>query len=90
MRRLQNGMHLYMSGSLGYTAYTSENIDFLEVTLHPKSDVYTRTEIGLRNKRLMLSLVLEHLGWKDSDDENGIYQPRSTMFTAGMLFGYNF
>ncbi|MBN2296484.1 MAG: hypothetical protein JXM70_28910 [Pirellulales bacterium] len=90
MVRLRNGMHLYMSGSLGFTAYTSENIDFFEVTLEPESDVYTRAEIGLRNRRLSVSFMLEHLGWKDSDADKMVYQPRSTMLTAGVLFGYNF
>ena len=90
MRQFSNGVQLYSSGSIGYTAYTVENIELFDETLHPEGDFYTRAEIGLRYQRLFLSLMVERFRWNKSDDKRGFYQPRSTMISAGMFLGYHF
>ncbi len=90
MRSLGNDWHLYVSGSLGLTAYTSEYVHLFEMTLNPKSGLYGQAEVSLRKNRLFLSLMVEHFSWERTDLDEVIFQPKSTMLTVGMLAGFNF
>lgn len=89
-RQLGYGWQIYMSASLGLTAYTYELTDHDNTVLEPKSDLYGQAELSLRRNSIFVSLMLERIGWKESDVVDNILQPRSSMFTAGLAAGCQF
>jgi hypothetical protein len=82
---------IFLSGRLGCTAYTSENVSMEGVpTLHPQPNVIGQVECGLQYLQFYFSAYFDAMSWQKSPVVEGVLQPASQMYTTGLKLGLVF
>lgn len=89
-RPLGTSSQWFATACLGVTAWTYEAVPAFDVALYPKPGPLLQLDLGIQTPRLLVWGFVELAQWYTSNASGYVYQPDSTMFTAGLGGGLRF
>ena len=78
----------YAGARFGYSLYNYESVDEFDVELNPGRGPRVRVETGLDWESLKAAVFFEWVRFAKSDEEDGYFQPESTMAILGLNVGF--